>query len=67
MEIKNAAENTGALGSGISGSGPSIYALSKGEETAKKVGKAMKIFYDEIGLDYEVYFSSINNEGIKIL
>jgi homoserine kinase len=29
----------GALGSGISGSGPSIFALSKGRDTADKVAK----------------------------
>ena len=66
-EIKESAIEAGALGSGISGSGPSMYALSKGEKTAKKVGQFMKTYYDEIGLDYEVHYSSINNEGIKII
>ncbi len=66
-EIQESAIEAGALGSGISGSGPSVYALSKGEQTAKKVGQFMKTYYDEIGLDYEVHYSSINNEGIKIL
>ena len=66
-EIKESAIEAGALGSGISGSGPSVYALSKGEKTAKKVGQFMKTYYDEIGLDYEVHYSSINNEGIKII
>ena len=66
-EIKESAIEAGALGSGISGSGPSVYALSKGEKTAKKVGQFMKTHYDEIGLDYEVHYSTINNEGIKIL
>ena len=50
-EIKESAIEAGALGSGISGSGPSVYALSKGEKTAKKVGQFMKTYYDEIGLD----------------
>ncbi len=66
-EIKQAAIDTGALGSGISGSGPSIYALSKGEFAAKEVGQAMKTYYDEIGLDYEVHYSNINNEGVRVL
>lgn len=66
-QVKEAALQAGALGSGISGSGPSIYALSKGEETAKKVGEAMKELYDEIKLDYEVHYSPINEQGIKIL
>jgi len=66
-QVKEAALQAGALGSGISGSGPSIYALSKGEETAKKVGEAMRKLYDEIELDHEVHYSPINEEGIKIL
>ena len=66
-EIKESAIEAGALGSGISGSGPSVYALSKGEKTAKKVGQFMKTYYDEIGLDYEIHYSCINNEGIKII
>jgi homoserine kinase len=45
--IKTAMEN-GALGSGISGSGPSI--LSKGRDTADKVAKAMSTVYDEMKL-----------------
>lgn len=66
-EVKQAALASGALGSGISGSGPSIYALSKGKAMAIKVGDAMKTFYDQIGLDYDIHISSINEKGIKIL
>lgn len=66
-EVKQAALDSGALGSGISGSGPSIFALSRGRETAKKVGDAMKTFYDQIGLDYDIHLSPINQQGIKIL
>ncbi|MDC1012207.1 homoserine kinase [Flavobacteriaceae bacterium] len=66
-EVKQAALDAGALGSGISGSGPSIFALSRGRETAKKVGDAMKTFYDQIGLDHDLHLSPINQQGIKIL
>ena len=65
--IKTAALTAGALGSGISGSGPSIFALSKGEETAKKVAKAMSAIYTSINIEHDVYVSKINTEGIKIL
>ena len=66
-EVKAAAINTGALGSGISGSGPSIYALSKGMKTAMEVGNAMKIQFDDLDIEYEVHVSKINEEGIKII
>ena len=35
--MKNKCKEAGALGGGISGSGPSIFMLSKDEETAKDV------------------------------
>ena len=66
-EVKAAALHAGALGSGISGSGPSIYALSKGMDIAKQVGEAMKKQFDDLELEYEVHLSKINNEGIKIV
>ena len=65
--IKNTAYENGALGSGISGSGPSIFALSKGEETAKKIAKAMSVVYDEINLPYEIHVSKVNPEGVTII
>ena len=65
--IKQAALENGALGSGISGSGPSIFALSKGKETADKIAKAMSAVYEAINLPYEIHVSKVNSEGVKIL
>jgi len=65
--IKKTALENGALGSGISGSGPSIFALSKGKETADKIAKAMSAVYDQMKLPYEIHVSSVNPEGMKIL
>jgi homoserine kinase len=65
--IKQAALENGALGSGISGSGPSIFALSKGKETAEKIAKTMSAVYEAINLPYEIHVSKVNSEGVKIL
>jgi homoserine kinase len=65
--IKQAAYENGALGSGISGSGPSIFALSKGKENADKIAKAMSAVYEEMNLPYEIHVSKVNDEGMKIL
>ncbi|MDI5897115.1 homoserine kinase [Flavobacterium sp. LB2P84] len=65
--IKQTALENGALGSGISGSGPSIFALSKGEATANKIAKAMSAVYDTMNLPYEIHVSKVNDEGMKIL
>ena len=66
-DLKAAAVNAGALGSGISGSGPSIYALSKGEETAQKVRQQMEEVFLPMNIDFNTYVSKINAEGIKII
>lgn len=62
-----AAKSSGALGGGISGSGPSIFALSKGEKTAKQVGLAMAKIYQNLHVEFDVHISKINANGIKIL
>ena len=65
--VKTKVLNAGALGCGISGSGPSIFSLSKGIETAEKVASAMKNVYSETNIAFETYVSKINTEGIKTL
>ncbi|MEE9408456.1 MAG: homoserine kinase [Polaribacter sp.] len=66
-EVKNAATKAGALGAGISGSGPTIYALCKGDEIAKKVYKSIEESYKNTGIDFEMFISKVNQEGIKII
>ncbi len=44
-EVKHKCKEAGALGGGISGSGPSIFMLSEDEETALDVEKVMKRNY----------------------
>ncbi|MGB8703628.1 MAG: homoserine kinase, partial [Gillisia sp.] len=57
----------GALGFGISGSGPSVYALCKGDEVAQNVFDAMKTFYANKDIEFHLHLSKINETGIKIL
>lgn len=65
--VKQNSIKAGALGCGISGSGPSIFALSQGEKTAKKVAEAMKAVYEKVGIDYDIHVSKVNKQGIKKL
>ena len=65
--IKKTALENGALGSGISGSGPSIFALSKGIETANRIGKAMFVVYEDMNIPFEIHVSKVNPEGVKII
>lgn len=65
--LKKTAISSGALGSGISGSGPSIFALSKGIKIAKNVGKEMKGVISKLPIKHKVYISKINQNGVKII
>lgn len=66
-EVKQAALDAGALGSGISGSGPSIFALSSSRETAEEVSVAMKRQFDRLDLENDVYISKIERKDPYIM
>jgi homoserine kinase len=66
-QVKESCLNNGALGSGISGSGPSIFALSRGEEIAKKVAQGMSEIYENIQVDFDIHISKVNPSGVKML
>jgi homoserine kinase len=64
--VKAAALEAGALGCSISGSGPSLFALSKGKETAERVAAAMATGFHQVGIGTEEYVSEINQQGPMI-
>jgi homoserine kinase len=66
-EVKNAAINNGALGTGISGAGPSIFALCKGKESAEKVANAMKDSYQSTGIEFDIHVSKVNSKGTETI
>jgi homoserine kinase len=66
-QVKKRSLEAGALGGGISGSGPSIFMLSKDEATACDVEKEMADIYEHAGIPYSTYVTTINNEGVKIV
>ena len=65
-ELKKACKAAGALGGGISGSGPSIFFLSKEKETALAVEKEMKKLYEGLELAHHTYVTTINQEGVQV-
>ncbi|CAL66934.1 homoserine kinase [Christiangramia forsetii] len=67
QELDKLVAENGALGFGISGSGPSVYALCKGDENAQKVKNAIEVFYSDKNIDFDLHLSSINKQGVKIL
>lgn len=66
-EIKHSALKNGALGCSISGSGPSIFALSTDAAIADKVAAAMKETITKIGINCDSFVSKVNSQGTKII
>ncbi|OSY88168.1 serine kinase [Tenacibaculum holothuriorum] len=65
--VKSTAIKAGALGAGISGSGPSIFALCKGDANMNKVYDAVKNAYKTTSINFSIITSEVNTQGIKIL
>jgi len=65
--IKKTALSYGALGTGISGSGPSVFSLCKSKTSALDVEKAIRETYEKQNIPFEIYVSKINLNGIKHL
>ncbi len=66
-KIKKAAVENGALGCGISGSGPTLFSLCKGMENAQRAGAAMQHEFVDINLESEIYISEVNRRGAYLI
>jgi homoserine kinase len=65
-DVKKMSKEAGALGGGISGSGPSIFMLNKDKQTAKQIKTIMEDVYTKLGLEFKCYVTTVNNDGVKI-
>ncbi len=65
--VKAACLEAGALGCSISGSGPSIFALSDAAPTAAAIAEAMRKTYAKVGVPFDVYTSKVNPEGCRVI
>ncbi len=66
-EMKQSALENGALGFGISGSGPAVFALSHGEQTALNVKAEMGIAFQSSGIAYRSFVSKIRAKKAEII
>ena len=66
-DVKRKCKEAGALGGGISGSGPSIFMLSRNESVAKATEQVMKDVYEKIGVAYCTYVTTINKKGVEVI
>ncbi len=66
-KVKQAAIDNGALGCTISGSGPSLFALCKGNKGCKKIAKAMQKAFAAKNIKSDAFISKVNSEGVKVI
>ena len=65
--VKSSAMENGAIGCGISGSGPAMFAFSKSQKDAETIGNSMVDAFHNAGLISRSYISLIHLSGPEIL
>jgi homoserine kinase len=66
-QLRAKAIEAGALGFGISGSGPTVFAISANNENALSAGEIIKRQFANYKLESDVFVSKINLEGARIV
>jgi len=66
-KVRQSALDAGAIGCGISGSGPSVFALSDSLGKAEQIGNAMVNSFQNSGLNSKAYCSPIHRKPPEIL
>ena len=66
-KMREMAMSMGAVSFGISGSGPSVFAFTRDEETAKQITKKLQAHLTGINIGSNVYVSDINDAGPKVI
>lgn len=66
-ELKSIARKSGALGAGISGSGPTVFALCNDLNIAQRAGERMSQHFASLGLQSDLFISEVNQTGATIL
>lgn len=65
--VQEAALLKGALACSISGSGPSIFALTQGKKKAEEVASEMKNVFRKHKTKCDVFISAVNKKGVRVL
>ncbi|MDH4130545.1 MAG: homoserine kinase [Gemmatimonadota bacterium] len=66
-EAKRAALEAGALGCSISGSGPTTFAFSDSDATARRIARAMQTAYRQRGLTASTRITRVSQDGARVL
>ena len=66
-KMRELALENGALGFGISGSGPSVFAFTRDAETAQKITNTIQKHLSSIQIGSQAYVSPVNENGPKVI
>lgn len=66
-KIKSESKSAGALGGGISGSGPSVFMLSRTKQQAELVEESMHRIYSKTDVKFNTYVTRINPHGVSLI
>jgi homoserine kinase len=65
--LRQSALEAGSLGTGLSGSGPSVFSLCRGEDMATSIGKVMEEHFISHKIGSSLYVSKISEAGCRII
>ena len=65
--VVEAARAAGAVGAGIAGAGPSIFALCEGRDSAIEVASQMVEAFVAAGLEAQAVVSAVNPRGVELV
>ncbi|MGW8317306.1 MAG: homoserine kinase [Bacteroidales bacterium] len=65
--LKQASLDAGSIGTGLSGSGPSVFSLCRGESMAQSLGKHMREHFTHRQIAANLYISRISEAGCRIM
>ncbi|HID24294.1 MAG TPA: homoserine kinase, partial [Planctomycetaceae bacterium] len=66
-DVKQAALDAGAIACSISGSGPTLFALTLDPDNATGIANAMQEAFRRVDLRSTTYISKINREGTQVI
>jgi homoserine kinase len=66
-QMREQAMEVGAVSFGISGSGPSVFAFTRDEQTAHNITNKLQVFLKGLKINSNAYVSTINDEGPRVI
>jgi len=66
-DLRKKALDAGSVGTGLSGSGPSVFSLCRGAELAESVGKIKSAHFKHHQIPCHIYVSKVSEAGCRIV